>query len=144
MSDGIRRHAISAFTHCDVCCSGRHVEIGFNDHRGRPIELYLPHECLDGLIWALPAAGAEAAHRRGGDAGLDTVERLAGWQLQQDGDQQATLLRLERADGIAVAFRLPLAAAAALGVALLGAPGVRQASSGVMPFPAPRLARRPA
>ena len=75
MSDSARAIAVQSLTHCDVCCSGRHVEIGFTDHRGKPGVLYLPHESLSALLETLTAAVEEASERRTGAAGIDRVRR---------------------------------------------------------------------
>jgi hypothetical protein len=118
MSDGIRRITMQALTHCDVCCSGRHVEVGFTDHLGKPALLYVPHDSLRGLLLTLPAAQREASQRRGSDGAPDNVAPLAHWQLTRDAEAQSMVLTLARADGFDVAFRLPATVAQALGEAL--------------------------
>jgi len=120
MFDRVRRIAMQSLTHCDVCCSGRHVEIGFTDHRGEPALMYLPQESLRRLLLALPAAAAEAS-ATGAAADSDDVLALADWQLRRDGEAQWLLLTLRRVDGLGSRYRLPVAAAAALAAALLDA-----------------------
>src|SRR6476660_5468460 len=92
MSDGIRRITMQALTHCDVCCSGRHVEVGFTDHLGKPALLYVPHDSLRGLLLTLPAAQREASQRRGSDGAPDNVAPLAHWQLTRDAEAQSMVL----------------------------------------------------
>ena len=111
---------MQSLTHCDVCCSGRHVEIGFTDHRGEPALMYLPQESLRRLLLALPAAAAEAS-ATGAAADSDDVLALADWQLRRDGEAQWLLLTLRRVDGLGIRYRLPAAAATALAAALLDA-----------------------
>ena len=118
MFDRVRRIAMQSLTHCDVCCSGRHVEIGFTDHRGEPALMYLPQESLRRLLLALPAAAAEASAN---GAGSDDVLALADCELRRDGEAQWLLLTLRRVDGLGIRYRLPVAAAAALAAALLDA-----------------------
>jgi len=39
MANPARRHGVRSLTHFSVCCSGRHVEIGFTDDAGEPAAL---------------------------------------------------------------------------------------------------------
>src|SRR5262245_8968025 len=127
MSDRVRRIAMQSLTHCDVCCSGRHVEIGFTDHRGEPALMYLPQESLRRLLLALPAAAAEAS-ANGAAAGSDDVLALADCELRRDGEAQWLLLTLRRVDGLGIRYRLPAAAAGALAAALLDAAAAPEAA----------------
>src|SRR5262245_43922036 len=113
----VRRIAMQSLTHCDVCCSGRHVEIGFTDHRGEPALMYVPPESLRRLLLALPAAAAEASANGAGLAS-DATLPLADWQLRRDSEAQSLLLTLRRVDGLGLCYRLPAAAAVALAAAL--------------------------
>jgi hypothetical protein len=122
MSNNIRRIAMQSLTHFDVCCSGRHVEIGFTDHSGKPALLYVPHESLSSLLMTLPAMLQEAVQRRTGDASLRTVYPLGDWQLNRDVDEKSILLTLTTPDGFSVSFAVAPRDAAALGEALSNAP----------------------
>ena len=121
MSNNIRRIAMQSLTHFDVCCSGRHVEIGFTDHSGKPALLYVPHESLSSLLMTLPAMLQEAVQRRTGDATLRTVYPLGDWQLNRDIDDKSLLLTLATPDGFSVSFAVTPRDAAALGDALSNA-----------------------
>jgi hypothetical protein len=128
MSGRVRRIAMQALTHCDVCCSGRHLEIGFTDHRGEPALIYVPQESLRRLLLALPAAAAEAGTTSAG-LGRDAILPLADWQLRQDGEAQSLVLTLRRVDGLGVCYQLPAAAAAALAAALREAAAPQDATA---------------
>jgi hypothetical protein len=121
MSDRARPIAVKSLTHCDVCCSGRHVEIGFTDHRGRPGVIYLSHESLGALLGSLSAAVHEASERRTG--ALHPVHALAAWGLAANGGDQSIILTLRAPDGFDVSFRAEAPIASALGEALKNAPG---------------------
>lgn len=69
MSNRVRAFVVEAVTHFDVCCSGRHVEIGYLDHGGKPGRLYVAHASLGSLLLALSAALQETGER-GAEAGL--------------------------------------------------------------------------
>src|SRR5260370_41400708 len=96
MSDSPRRIAVQLLTHFDVCCSGRHVEIGFTDHSGKPILLYLAHDSLQQLV-TLSALLAEPREHPGAQHGNDHA--LGDWQLDRDAAEGVTRLRLTAADG---------------------------------------------
>src|SRR5262245_14241429 len=93
MSESVRAIAIAVFTHFDVCASGRHVEIGFMDHAGKPGRLYLSHDDLRSLLPSLSAAWQETGARRPADAALAGAYPLFEWGLTRD-DDGATILRL--------------------------------------------------
>ncbi|HXE70130.1 MAG TPA: hypothetical protein VN523_12285 [Hyphomicrobiaceae bacterium] len=118
MSDSARPIAVQSLTHCDVCCSGRHVEIGFTDHCGKPGVIYLPHESLSALLLTLSAAMQEASARCTGAAGVHLVHPLADWGLDPNGDDQSIILTLRAPDGFDVSFRAAAPVASALGEAL--------------------------
>jgi hypothetical protein len=118
MSDSARPIAVQSLTHCDVCCSGRHVEIGFTDHCGKPGLIYLPHESLSALLLTLSAALREASERRTGATGMHLVHPLAAWGLDPNGDDQSIILTLKAPDGFDVSFRAAAPVASALGEAL--------------------------
>jgi hypothetical protein len=118
MSDSARPIAVQSLTHCDVCCSGRHVEIGFTDHSGKPGVIYLPHESLSALLLTLAAAVQEASERRTGAPGMQLVHALADWGLDPNGDDQSIILTLRAPDGFDVSFKAPAPVASALGEAL--------------------------
>lgn len=128
MSGRVRRIAMQCLTHCDVCCSGRHVEIGFTDHRGEPALMYVPQESLRRLLLALPAAAAEAS-AKGAGLGSDAILPLADWQLRRHGEAQSLLLTLQRVDGLGICYHLPAAAAAALAAALREATAPQEATA---------------
>ena len=119
MSDSARPIAVQSLTHCDVCCSGRHVEIGFTDHRGTPGVIYLSHESLSALLLSLSAAVQEANARRTGAA--HPVRALADWGLAANGDDQSIILTLRALDGFDVSFKADAPIASALGQALTNA-----------------------
>jgi len=121
MSDSARPIAVQSLTHCDVCCSGRHVEIGFTDHRGKPGVIYLPHESLSALLLTLSAAMQEASERRTGAAGMQLVHPLADWGLDPNGDDQSIILTLRAPDGFDVSFSAAAPVVSALGEALKSA-----------------------
>jgi len=130
MNDSARPIAVHALTHCDVCCSGRHVEIGFTDHNGKPGVIYFSHESLSALLATLSAAVAEAGERRTGAAGSNGVHPLTDWELARNGDDQTIILTLRAPDGFEVAFNAAAPLAAALGEAL------KRARDGERPGPA--------
>jgi|SRR5262245_43627608 len=118
MSDRVRAIAIEALTHFDVCASGRHVEIGFMDHGGKPGRLYVSHDSLGFLLASLSAA--LQATGAAGDRGLTCAHPLLDWRLQRDQDNNDVLvLKLQGSNAVEVAFRLPAPVASALGQALL-------------------------
>jgi hypothetical protein len=119
MSDSARAIAVQSLTHCDVCCSGRHVEIGFTDHRGTSGVLYLSHESLSALLLSLTAAVEEANERRTGT--VQPVRALADWGLAANGEDQSIILTLRATDGFDVSFSADVPIAAALGEALKNA-----------------------
>src|SRR5262245_52791627 len=122
MSNRARAIAVQALTHCDVCASGRHVEIGFTDHGGKPGVIYLPHESLRALLAALTAAVPEASERRTGAAGTHLVHPLVDWELGHSGDDESILLTLRAPDGFEVCFTAAAPVATALSEALKRAP----------------------
>jgi hypothetical protein len=85
MANPARRHGVRSLTHFSVCCSGRHVEIGFTDDAGEPAALQLPQECLGTLLMTLPRMIEMALRRRSGNADLkqvyppNSVRRLPAW-----------------------------------------------------------------
>jgi len=122
MSDRVRAIAIEALTHFDVCPSGRHVEIGFMDHGGKPGRLYVSHDSLGSLLPSLSAALQGSGGASAGDAGAPCVHALLDWRLARDEDdqeRQAIVLRLTASNAVEVAVRLPALVAWALGQALL-------------------------
>jgi len=122
MSDSVRAIAIEALTHFDVCASGRHVEIGFMDHGGKPGRLYVSHDSLGALLPSLAAALQGAAGASVGPAGAPCAHALLHWRLdhdQDDPDHHVIVLRLTAGNAVEVAFRLPARVASALGQALL-------------------------
>jgi hypothetical protein len=120
MSQSVRAIAIAALTHFDVCASGRHVEIGFMDHAGKPGRLYLSHEGLSSLLPSLSAAWQGTGACRPADAALSCASPLLDWGLTRD-DDGATVLRLKASNAVEVSFRLPAPLASALGQGLLNA-----------------------
>ncbi|HEU0059756.1 MAG TPA: hypothetical protein VFR19_07760 [Hyphomicrobiaceae bacterium] len=129
MSDSARAIAVQALTHCDVCCSGQHVEIGFTDHAGKPGVIYLPHESLSALLATLTAAVEEASERRTGAAGVQLVHPLVDWGLDRNGDDQSIVLTLRAPDGFDVSFRAAAPLASALSEALKSSPQTVSASA---------------
>jgi hypothetical protein len=124
MSESVRAIAIAAFSHFDVCASGRHVEIGFVDHAGKPGRLYLSQDALGSLLPSLAAAWQETGARPPADAALPCANPLLDWGLTRDEDG-ATVLRLTASNAVEVAFRLPAPVALALGQGLLTAGAAR-------------------
>ena len=120
MSESVRAIAIAVVTHFDVCASGRHVEIGFMDHAGKPGRLYLSHDDLSSLLPSLSAAWQETGARRPADTALAGAYPLLDWGLTRD-DDGASVLRLTASNAVEVAFRLPAPLASALGQGLLDA-----------------------
>jgi hypothetical protein len=120
MSESVRAIAIAALTHFDVCASGRHVEIGFVDHAGKPGRLYLSQDGLRSLLPSLSAAWQETGARRPADAAFPCAYPLLDWGFARD-DDGATVLRLTASNAAEVAFRLPAPVASALGQGLLNA-----------------------
>jgi len=118
MPERTRPIAVKSLTHVDVCCSGEHVEIGLVDHRGEPVTLYLPQDCLNDLLQMLPAMLQEALQRRGAAAGRRGLHPLADWQLTPDANGRAPILSLTAADGVTVSFAMTAAAASGLAEAL--------------------------
>jgi hypothetical protein len=123
MSDTIRRLAMQSLTHFDVCCSGRHAEIGFMDHGGRPATLYVPHDCLSRLLMTLPTIIEEAIRHRTGDPTLRNVYPLGDWQLHRAAGSGSMVLTLATPDGFGVSFDMPAPDAARLADALRSGSG---------------------
>lgn len=111
-----RAIAVQSLTHCDVCSSGRHVEIGFTDQRGAPGLIYLAHESLSALLLGLSAAVEEASEQRTGTA--NPPRALAGWSLAANGQDRSIILTLRAPDGVDLSFRVDAPIASALGEAL--------------------------
>jgi hypothetical protein len=118
MANPARRHGVRSLTHFSVCCSGRHVEIGFTDDAGEPAALQLPQECLGTLLMTLPRMIEMALRRRSGNADLKQVYPLGDWQLHAGDEPESMILSLSTPDGFRVSFCAPIRQATELGEAL--------------------------
>jgi hypothetical protein len=118
MPDRARRLGVQSLTHFSVCCSGRHVEVGFTDQTGEPVALELPQECLSTLLMTLPRMIEMALRRRTGNPELRQVYPLGGWQLHLGSEPHSLIISLATPDGFSVSFCAPFEQAAELGEAL--------------------------
>jgi hypothetical protein len=118
MSDLTRRLGMRALTHFSICCSGRHVELGFTDHRGEPASLEVPQECLSALLMTLPRMIEMALRQRTGNPTLRQVYPLGEWQLHMGSEPHSLIISLATTDGFSVSFSAPVDEAAELGEAL--------------------------
>ena len=118
MPDPARRLGVRSLTHFTVCCSGRHVEVGFTDQMGEPVSLELPQECLSALLMTLPRMIEMALRRRTGNPALRQVYPLGDWQLHLGSEPESMIISLATPDGFSVSFCAPFQQAAELGEAL--------------------------
>src|SRR5436190_14632216 len=118
MPDRERRLGVGKLTHFSVCCSGRHVEVGFTDQTGEAVSLELPQECLSTLLMTLPRMIEMALRRRTGNPTLRQVYPLGDWQLHLGSEPHPMIISLATPDGFRVSFCAPFEQAAALGEAL--------------------------
>jgi hypothetical protein len=118
MPDPARRLGVGRLTHFSVCCSGRHVEVGFTDQAGEPMSLELPQECLSALLMTLPRMIEAALRRRTGNPALRQVYPLSDWELHLGSEPDSMIISLATPDGFSVSFCAPLEQAAELGAAL--------------------------
>jgi hypothetical protein len=118
MPNSARRLGVQSLTHFSVCCSGRHVEIGFTDHAGEPTALQLPQECLGTLLMTLPRMIEMALRRRSGNAALRQVYPLGDWELHLGDEPGSMIISLATPDGFTVSFSAPVRQAVEFGEAL--------------------------
>jgi hypothetical protein len=118
MPDPARRLGVGKLTHFSVCCSGRHVEVGFTDQIGEAVALELPQECLSALLMTLPRMIEQALRQRTGNPALHQVYPLGDWQLHLGSEPESMIISLATPDGFSVSFCAPLEQAALLGEAL--------------------------
>jgi hypothetical protein len=118
MPDRARRLGVDKLTHFSVCCSGRHVEVGFTDQMGEPVSLELPQDCLSALLMTLPRMIELALRRRTGNPALRQVYPLGDWQLHLGSEPESMIISLATPDGFSVSFCAPFEQATELGAAL--------------------------
>jgi len=104
MSDEIVAASLTKF---EVTQDGARVCFHAKNHKGAPVSMSLPSECLTQMLMTLPRIALEALQKKHNDQSLRIVYPTGSWRVEQSvQSERLVIVTLGTPDGFEVSFGL--------------------------------------